>query len=1030
MVLCLIHSVSNDEIAQWFGKNYKKGTNVLKEYQMGGSLPGASGMMYARTSGTIPEEPKKAQEGTSDKFRGIDPSKFYTPEEQKQLLREKKIKEKTALLENNLAEAQNRKAYNESSETARLETIRDRMYEAQNHPLWHLPGSISPMGLEDAIIGGIGKGYNYLSKLGKAGVKKINTKIEKDIRKSIKQNTDLPFYSGLPIGRQLTKKVYNNRLTEAREAWLKGPKMNNKSIPLTAEETDMLRGMWKQGDDKLNNFVQNNHGFAMWLNREGKFTDNVTDLKKLTKDEKLVDAFLDEYLTSVRGVSMDKSVSRKTIRDAIVQGGQGRVGDGNYSSNSEKILERFSTPYRTTDKGYQTKLKLNLDLEGLPPEKKLAKLRENIEYSPEGHYTTHSDHHRPGTTNKPIIEQPYFGEGYERVVRRDKTDDLLKIKKLKSVNIDPDPNVKNLMGYQGLKDSEYLPKTFFLDDKFYRNYKSMSKADKKDITNLAYYHMKKHDLSYDEREVYRKLVSKIKRNKDIRKGDFPDTKKLDEGYQSAVEKTTEKFNRKLSFRTTSFDNDAKMAGSILSAVGLMGGLVAAAPESRSGRHYRIEKALENNLKLSPEDIAWKKEHEERNKKYSDKYQNGGKIKAQDGHKEDKAQLLADSDLNKGYEMVSNEKKFLKNWINSDRFKKKLPENLKEIERRNVDSKYDGWLDELLYNSAEEDADALTQKSLNKLNSVKVFGNPNYYPKKELSSQYKDVYGESYYDLAAREFGSHGSYSPSRHNIWLNSNNTGTKTHELTHATGLDDVMRQITPNSQKYTDLENEYKNEFKNKENIRLGWNWGDLVLKGNDGGWLDQSKTILSEKELKEDAEKKGYSTKQLRYLNRTSEVYARIMAIRKQAGLKPEDDIDDKKMEEVFEKTKNDDLYKAYSKEQVREMLNKMANVSTKNSNNNVAKNGQIIEDDRGQWAHPGEITKINSNNITMKGVNYPVLGISDTGDTQMMYPNEEYQYDGNSVTEYPMAKNGSLVELDQLTNFTNYNTPQPGGWLDKY
>ena len=31
----------------------------------------------------------------------------------------------------------------------------------------------------------------------------------------------------------------------------------------------------------------------------------------------------------------------------------------------------------------------------------------------------------------------------------------------------------------------------------------------------------------------------------------------------------------------------------------------------------------------------------------------------------------------------------------------------------------------------------------------------------------------------------------------------------------------------------------------------------------------------------------------------------------------------------------------------------------------------------------------------------------------------------------AKQGrSLVTLDQLTNFTNYNTPQPGGWLDKY
>ena len=32
---------------------------------------------------------------------------------------------------------------------------------------------------------------------------------------------------------------------------------------------------------------------------------------------------------------------------------------------------------------------------------------------------------------------------------------------------------------------------------------------------------------------------------------------------------------------------------------------------------------------------------------------------------------------------------------------------------------------------------------------------------------------------------------------------------------------------------------------------------------------------------------------------------------------------------------------------------------------------------------------------------------------------------------ISKDGSqLVKLDQLTNFTNYNTKQPGGWLDKY
>jgi hypothetical protein len=102
----------------------------------------------------------------------------------------------------------------------------------------------------------------------------------------------------------------------------------------------------------------------------------------------------------------------------------------------------------------------------------------------------------------------------------------------------------------------------------------------------------------------------------------------------------------------------------------------------------------------------------------------------------------------------------------------------------------------------------------------------------------------------------------------------------------------------------------------------------------------------------------------------------------------------------------------------------------------KDGGVIKDDMGQWAHPGEITEIGSNQITMQGVPYPVLGISDTGDMQMMYPEEDYEFDGESVTEYPMAKNGirqeqkGLVNLDQLTNFTNYNKPQPGGWLNKY
>jgi hypothetical protein len=102
----------------------------------------------------------------------------------------------------------------------------------------------------------------------------------------------------------------------------------------------------------------------------------------------------------------------------------------------------------------------------------------------------------------------------------------------------------------------------------------------------------------------------------------------------------------------------------------------------------------------------------------------------------------------------------------------------------------------------------------------------------------------------------------------------------------------------------------------------------------------------------------------------------------------------------------------------------------------KQGGVIKDDRGQWDHPGEITEINSNDITMEGVPYDVLGISDEGDVQLMKPGKNYKFKGKKVTEFPMAKNGlrqeqkSLQNLDNLTNFTNYNKPQPGGWLNKY
>jgi len=87
---------------------------------------------------------------------------------------------------------------------------------------------------------------------------------------------------------------------------------------------------------------------------------------------------------------------------------------------------------------------------------------------------------------------------------------------------------------------------------------------------------------------------------------------------------------------------------------------------------------------------------------------------------------------------------------------------------------------------------------------------------------------------------------------------------------------------------------------------------------------------------------------------------------------------------------------------------------------------IHDNQGQYNHPGKVTKIDSNKITMQGVPYPVLGVSDVGHTQIMHPGGEYAYDGSTVTEYPILASGGDVQnqgqlknLNQLIDFTNNN-----------
>jgi hypothetical protein len=41
--------------------------------------------------------------------------------------------------------------------------------------------------------------------------------------------------------------------------------------------------------------------------------------------------------------------------------------------------------------------------------------------------------------------------------------------------------------------------------------------------------------------------------------------------------------------------------------------------------------------------------------------------------------------------------------------------------------------------------------------------------------------------------------------------------------------------------------------------------------------------------------------------------------------------------------------------------------------------------------------------MDNVNYPVLGVSDTGDTKVMMPWNNYHFNGSMVYEHPLVGN---------------------------
>ena len=63
-------------------------------------------------------------------------------------------------------------------------------------------------------------------------------------------------------------------------------------------------------------------------------------------------------------------------------------------------------------------------------------------------------------------------------------------------------------------------------------------------------------------------------------------------------------------------------------------------------------------------------------------------------------------------------------------------------------------------------------------------------------------------------------------------------------------------------------------------------------------------------------------------------------------------------------------------------------------------------------------IPSGNITMKDVDFPVMGIDDLGNSKMMMPGGEYEFPGDMVFEMPMGKSGIEIKPENRGKFTRW------------
>jgi hypothetical protein len=149
---------------------------------------------------------------------------------------------------------------------------------------------------------------------------------------------------------------------------------------------------------------------------------------------------------------------------------------------------------------------------------------------------------------------------------------------------------------------------------------------------------------------------------------------------------------------------------------------------------------------------------------------------------------------------------------------------------------------------------------------------------------------------------------------------------------------------------------------------------------------------------------------YFSDPDEVHARVMVFRKNAGLKPDEEVTPKRIESYLKKYKGDipninELLEIVGKDKGRlaTLLNLMADSGEAQQDLQVAEYGGLfggVEVDPMGMYNGKRPVIVPSNDITMEGVNFPVLGVSDEGDTKVMQPGKKYKFKGKNVLEIPL------------------------------